>query len=65
MSGDTEAGGAHVNRTAVGNDPPDGTETPGDSGGKLRGKPGRKPRGTVPAPVPDLPDQPDPDHVLT
>jgi repressor LexA len=35
----------------------------GDSGS--RGKPGRKPRGSVPAPVPDAPDQPDPDHVLT
>jgi repressor LexA len=65
MSGDTEAGGAHVNRIAVGDDPPDDTETPGGTGGKLRGKPGRKPRGSVPAPVPDLPDQPDPDHVLT
>src|SRR6185437_3621749 len=30
-----------------------------------RSKPGRKPRGSVPVPVPDLPDQPDPDHVLT
>lgn len=29
------------------------------------GKPGRKPRGSVPTPVPDAPDQPDPDHVLT
>ena len=28
-----------------------------------RNRPGRKPRGSVP--VPDLPDQPDPDHVLT
>ena len=34
---------------------------------KPRGRPGRKPKGTasVPVPVPDLPDQPDPDHVLT
>ncbi len=32
---------------------------------RARGKPGRKPRGSVPAPVPHLPDQPDPDHVLT
>jgi repressor LexA len=30
-----------------------------------RGKPGRKPRGETPMPVADLPDQPDPDHVLT
>jgi repressor LexA len=32
---------------------------------RRRSKPGRKPRGSVPVPVPDLPDQPDPDHVLT
>jgi repressor LexA len=31
----------------------------------VRGKPGRKPRGATPLPVADLPDQPDPDHVLT
>jgi repressor LexA len=30
-----------------------------------RGRPGRKPRGSVPAIVADLPDKPDPDHVLT
>jgi repressor LexA len=30
-----------------------------------RGRPGRKPRSSAPGPVPDLPDQPDPDHVLT
>jgi hypothetical protein len=36
-----------------------------DSYGQPRSKPGRKPRGSVPVPVPDLPDQPDPDHVLT
>jgi repressor LexA len=33
--------------------------------GRQRGRPGRKPRSSVPAPVADLPDQPDPDHVLT
>jgi repressor LexA len=65
MSGDTQVGAAGGNRTSVGNDPPDDTETTGGTGAKLRGKPGRKPRGSVPAPVPDLPDQPDPDHVLT
>ena len=32
---------------------------------RRRSRPGRKPRGSVPVPVPDLPDQPDPDHVLT
>src|SRR5262244_1414873 len=30
-----------------------------------KGRPGRKPKGSVPVPVPDAPDQPDPDHVLT
>src|SRR5258708_34724534 len=65
MSGDTEVGGTGGSRIAVGNDPPDDTETPRGTGAKLRGKPGRKPRGSVPAPVPHLPDQPDPDHVLT
>ncbi len=43
----------------------DGIDT-GDQG-RPRGRPGRKPKGSgaVPVPVPDLPDQPDPDHVLT
>jgi repressor LexA len=35
------------------------------SGTRPRGRPGRKPRGSVPAIVADLPDKPDPDHVLT
>jgi repressor LexA len=39
------------------------TEQEGDD--QRRSKPGRKPKGGVPVPVPDLPDQPDPDHVLT
>jgi repressor LexA len=30
-----------------------------------RGKPGRRPKGSVPAVVADLPDKPDPGHVLT
>ena len=30
-----------------------------------RGKPGRRPKGSVPAVLADLPDKPDPDHVLT
>jgi repressor LexA len=30
-----------------------------------KGRPGRKPKGSVPAVVIDTPDQPDPDHVLT
>jgi repressor LexA len=35
------------------------------AGARPRGRPGRKPRGSVPAIVADVPDKPDPDHVLT
>ena len=37
----------------------------GDAGVKPKGRPGRKPKGSVPAVVIDMPDHPDPDHVLT
>ncbi len=40
-------------------------ETELDSPQRPRGKPGRRPKGSVPAVVADLPDKPDPDHVLT
>ncbi len=40
-------------------------ETERDSPPRPRGKPGRRPKGSVPAVVADLPDKPDPDHVLT
>ena len=30
-----------------------------------KGRPGRKPKGSVPVIIPDTPDRPDPDHVLT
>jgi repressor LexA len=46
-------------------DSPVEDSTAPDRYGQPRSKPGRKPRGGVPVPVPDLPDQPDPDHVLT
>ncbi len=36
-----------------------------DSEDRPRGKPGRKPKGSVPAIVVELPDRPDPTHVLT
>ena len=39
---------------------PDGATAP-----RPRGRPGRKPKGSVPAVVIDTPEQPDPDHVLT
>jgi repressor LexA len=32
---------------------------------KQKGRPGRKPKGSVPLVVSDMPDQPDPNHVLT
>jgi repressor LexA len=37
-----------------------GTEVP-----RPKGRPGRKPKGSVPVVVPETPDKPDPDHVLT
>jgi repressor LexA len=37
----------------------------GDGATRPKGRPGRKPKGTVPAVVTEMPDQPDPDHVLT
>ncbi|HEY0998304.1 MAG TPA: hypothetical protein VGD83_01580, partial [Streptosporangiaceae bacterium] len=30
-----------------------------------KGRPGRKPKGSVPVVVPETPDKPDPNHVLT
>src|SRR5215475_3430574 len=36
-----------------------------DAAGRPRGKPGRRPKGSVPAIVADVPDKPDPGHVLT
>jgi repressor LexA len=34
-------------------------------GARAKARPGRKPRGSVPVVVPETPDEPDPDHVLT
>jgi repressor LexA len=38
---------------------------PPEPGTRPKGKPGRKPRGSVPVVVPETPGRPDPDHVLT
>jgi repressor LexA len=36
-----------------------------EPGGKPKGRPGRKPKGSIPTVVADIPDHPDPNHVLT
>src|SRR6267154_3469798 len=36
-----------------------------DTAARPKGRPGRKPKGSVPAVVIEMPDRPDPDHVLT
>src|ERR1700727_2210774 len=46
--------------TARGTSNIDPTEAP-----RPKGRPGRKPKGSVPVVIPDTPDKPDPDHVLT
>jgi repressor LexA len=46
--------------TAIGTSGPAATEAP-----RPKGRPGRKPKGSVPVVIPDTPDKPDPDHVLT
>jgi repressor LexA len=43
----------------------DVSDTDFDAPERPRGKPGRRPKGSVPSVVADLPDKPDPDHVLT
>jgi repressor LexA len=64
MSDATEDGGTRGAATTDGRR----AETDADPGAgpvRAKGKPGRKPKGTVPTIVPDLPDRPDPGHVLT
>jgi repressor LexA len=41
------------------------TGTPSAETPRPKGRPGRKPKGSVPVVVPETPDRPDPDHVLT
>src|SRR5215472_16415585 len=63
MSDATSGGGA---RQAPATDTELTTKVAGAGpAGRPRGKPGRKPKGSVPTVVADLPDKPDPDHVLT
>jgi repressor LexA len=42
-----------------------GTSGPAAEAPRPKGRPGRKPKGSVPVVIPDTPDKPDPDHVLT
>jgi len=47
-------------------DTPDpGTTEIADAPVRPKGRPGRKPKGSVPVVIPETPDKPDPDHVLT
>ncbi len=46
--------------TATGASGTDPVETP-----RPKGRPGRKPKGSMPVVIPETPDKPDPDHVLT
>src|SRR5215469_8456712 len=63
MSDATSGGGA---RQAPATDTElTGRETGAGPAGRPRGKPGRRPKGSVPAIVADVPDKPDPGHVLT
>jgi repressor LexA len=41
------------------------TGTSGTAAPRPKGRPGRKPKGSVPVVIPETPDKPDPDHVLT
>ena len=42
-----------------------GTTAITDAPVRPKGRPGRKPKGSVPVVIPETPDKPDPDHVLT
>ena len=42
-----------------------GTSEMADIAVRPKGRPGRKPKGSVPVVIPETPDKPDPDHVLT
>src|SRR6266436_3644745 len=57
MSSSNEDGTARQASTANGSDP--------EPVARPKGRPGRKPKGTVPAIVTELPERPDPGHVLT
>jgi repressor LexA len=64
MSDVTEDSGTRRAAAADGTTAGTGTDTAAPAT-RQRGRPGRKPRGSVPTIVADIPDKPDPDHVLT
>jgi repressor LexA len=59
MEKTTESGA--TNASAEGGAPADGIAP----AIRPKGRPGRKPKGTAPVVIPETPDKPDPDHVLT
>ena len=46
-------------------DAPPGNRTSIGTGDRPKGRPGRKPKGSVPLVVAEVPEHPDPNHVLT
>ena len=69
MSSETESGGIPGGEARRGADSAgqraQGSTIEHDFDDRPRNRPGRKPRGSAPVPVSEVPDQPDPDHVLT
>jgi repressor LexA len=66
MNDATDNGGTRGASTVTGTTPATDADPLRAAGARQRGRPGRKPRGSgVPAIVTDIPDKPDPDHVLT
>jgi repressor LexA len=65
MNDATDHGGTGRASTVAGAATENGGDSDAAADTKQRGRPGRKPRGTVPTIVADIPDKPDPDHVLT
>jgi repressor LexA len=66
MNDATEAGGTRGASTADGAQARIDTEIDAAAAGsRPKGRPGRKPKGSVPVVVADTPDKPDPGHVLT
>jgi repressor LexA len=60
---DTE--GHQMEETAMGGTATGASGTDPAEAPRPKGRPGRKPKGSVPVVIPETPDKPDPDHVLT